>query len=34
MTLLAFAIGLVNNYTQKKTLLHFQWIDGKEKVYQ
>jgi len=33
MTLLAFDIGLVKNYTEKKHLLHFQWNDGKEKVY-
>ena len=33
MTLLAFDIGLVKNYTEKKYLLHFQWNDGKEKVY-
>ena len=33
MTLLAFDIGLVKNYNEKKYLLHFQWNDGKEKVY-
>ena len=33
MTLLAFDIGLVKNYSEKKYLLHFQWNDGKEKVY-
>ena len=33
MTLLAFDIGLVKNYTEKKHLLHFQWNDDKEKVY-
>ena len=33
MTLLAFDIGLVKKYTKKKYLLHFQWNDGKEKVY-
>ena len=33
MTLLAFDISLVKKYTKKKYLLHFQWNDGKEKVY-
>ena len=33
MTLLAFDVGLVKNYNEKKYLLHFQWNDGKEKVY-
>ena len=31
MTLLAFDIGLVKNYNEKKYLLHFQWNDVKKK---
>ena len=33
MTLTAFDIAMVKNYTEPKYLLHFQWNDGTEKVY-
>ena len=33
MTLTAFDIGMVKNYTKPKYLLHFQWNDGTEKIY-
>ena len=33
MTLTAFDIGMVKNYTKPKYLLHFQWNDGTDKIY-
>ena len=33
MTLAAFDIALMKNYNEPKYLLHFQWNDGKEKIY-
>jgi hypothetical protein len=33
MTLTAFDISMVKNYTKPKYLLHFQWNDGTEKIY-
>tara|TARA_R110000824_G_scaffold390839_1_gene588280 strand:- start:39 stop:257 length:219 start_codon:yes stop_codon:yes gene_type:complete len=33
MTLAAFDIALMKNYTEPKHLLHFQWNNGSEKVY-
>ena len=33
MTARAFDPRLLTNYSEPKHLLHFQWNDGKEKVY-
>ena len=33
MTLTAFDISMVKNYTEPKYLLHFQWNDGTDKIY-
>ena len=33
MTLTAFDIAMVKNYTEPKYLLHFLWNDGTDKIY-